>query len=116
MKAGCGLDFESDLMEQCPDCRRLFREYEAVTLEWFRAQGQLRIVEYSGDDESSSRIVAELSAIAGRRRALREALGAHVADAHPRQASASSPLPCQPPPFPSPSPPFRRSPPMPARP
>jgi hypothetical protein len=37
--------------------------------------------------------VAELSAIANRRRALRDALSEHVERAHPRQASASSPLP-----------------------
>jgi hypothetical protein len=89
---GGGVAFESDLVEQCPDCQRLFRDYEAVTLDWFRVQGQLRIVEYSGDDESSSRIVAELSAIADRRRVLREALAEHVERAHPRQASASSTL------------------------
>ncbi len=93
MKAGWGLNSESDLTERCPDCRRLFREYEAVTMDWFRVQGQLRVVEYSGDDEASARIVAELSAIAGRRRALRDALTAHMERAHPRQASASSPLP-----------------------
>lgn len=62
-------------------------------MDWFRAQGQLRIVEYSGDDEASTRIVEELSAIAERRRTLREALARHVESAHPRQASASSPLP-----------------------
>jgi hypothetical protein len=71
---------------------RLSGEYESVTMEWFRVRGQLRIVEYSGDDEASNRIVAELSKIAERRRALRDALARHVETAHPRQASASSPL------------------------
>jgi hypothetical protein len=61
-------------------------------MDWFRVQGQLRVVEYAGDDEASARIVAELSAIAGRRRALRDALAEHVERAHPRQASASSSL------------------------
>jgi hypothetical protein len=86
------MDFESDLVDECPDCQRLFEEYESVTMQWFRAQGQLRIVEYSGDDEATTRIVAELGTIADRRRALRDALTEHVERAHPRQASASSPL------------------------
>jgi len=68
------MDFESDLVDECPDCQRLFEEYESVTMQWFRAQGQLRIVEYSGDDEATTRIVAELGTIADRRRALRDAL------------------------------------------
>ncbi len=93
MKAGCALDRESDLTEQCPECRRLSREYEAATMDWFRVQGQLRIVEFSGDDESSDRIVSQLSAIADRRRTLRDTLAEHVERQHPRLASASSPLP-----------------------
>jgi len=82
-----------DLQEECPECNRLSGEYEAVTIEWFRVQGQLRIVEYSGDDEASNRIVSELSAIAERRRAIKDAIARHIESAHPKQASASSRLP-----------------------
>ena len=73
----------------CDECKRLSAEYEAATMEWFRVQGQLRVAEYSREDESSSRIIAELSVITSRRHALREAAEKHDHDAHPRVATAS---------------------------
>ena len=73
----------------CKECQRLSAEYEAATMEWFRVQGQLRVAEYSREEESSNRIVAELSLIAARRHALREAIEKHRLDVHPRVAAAS---------------------------
>jgi hypothetical protein len=73
----------------CNECQRLSAEYEAATLEWFRVQGQLRVAEYSREEKSSNRIIAELSAITSRRHALREAIQQHELEAHPRAASAS---------------------------
>ncbi|MDP9052871.1 MAG: hypothetical protein M3N93_00995 [Acidobacteriota bacterium] len=58
-------------------------------MEWFRVQGQLRIAEYSREEEASNRIVAELSAITARRQALREASENHDLDKHPRVATAA---------------------------
>jgi hypothetical protein len=72
----------------CEECKRLSAEYEAATMEWFRVQGQLRVAEYSPEDESSSRIIAELSLIAARRHALRDAAEKHDFDVHPRAAAA----------------------------
>jgi hypothetical protein len=74
----------------CKDCQRLSAEYEAVTMEWFRVQGQLRVAEYSREKESSDRIIAELSLLTGRRHALREAIEKHELEAHPRTAKANS--------------------------
>jgi hypothetical protein len=72
----------------CKECRRLSAAYEAATMEWFRVQGQLRIAEYSREKESSNRITAELSMIASRRHALREAVEKHEIEMHPRTATA----------------------------
>ena len=76
----------------CTVCKRLSAEYEAATMEWFRVQGQLRVAEYSREDESSTRIIAELSVITARRHALREAAEKHDAEKHPRVATASGDL------------------------
>jgi len=73
----------------CRECQRLSAEYEAATMEWFRVQGQLRVAEYSREEEASNRIVAELGLIAARRQALREAIEKHELEMHPRMASAS---------------------------
>jgi len=73
----------------CKECQRLSAEYEAATMEWFRVQGQLRVAEYSREEESSNRIIAELSLIAARRHALRQAAEKHELEVHPRVASAS---------------------------
>jgi hypothetical protein len=72
----------------CKECRRLSAEYEAATMEWFRVQAQLRVAEYSRENESSNRIIAELSLIASRRHALREAVEKHELEMHPRTATA----------------------------
>ena len=69
---------------ECEVCKSLFDEYEAATMEWFRVQGQLRVVEYSRDEAATARIIAELSAISTRRQALREAKEKHESEAHPR--------------------------------
>lgn len=68
----------------CEVCRRLSEEYEAATMEWFRVQGQLRVAEYARDENATSRIIAELSRISGRRQALREAREKHEIEQHPR--------------------------------
>jgi hypothetical protein len=73
----------------CEMCQHLSAEYEAVTLEWFRVQGQLRVAEYSRDEEASNRIIEELSAITARRHGLREAVERHNHEAHPRAAAAT---------------------------
>ena len=72
----------------CSECQRLSAEYEAVTMEWFRLQGQLRVAEYSREEESSYRIVDELSVVAARRQAVREQAEKHHLEAHPRIAVA----------------------------
>lgn len=74
----------------CKECQRLSAEYEAATMEWFRVQAQLRVAEYSRENESSNRIIAELSLIASRRHALREATEKHELEMHPRTATARS--------------------------
>jgi hypothetical protein len=71
----------------CKECQRLSAEYEAATLEWFRVQGQLRVAEFSREENSSNRIIAELSVITARRHALRETVGQHQLDMHPRVAT-----------------------------
>jgi len=73
----------------CEECKRLSAEYEAATMEWFRVQGQLRVAEYSREEESSNRIVAELGLITARRHALRDAAEKHELRMHPRVATAS---------------------------
>jgi len=77
-----------NLTGACKECQRLSAEYEAATMEWFRVQGQLRVAEYSREEESSNRIIAELSLITARRHALREAARLHELEMHPRAASA----------------------------
>lgn len=77
-----------NLTGDCKECRRLSAEYESATMEWFRVQGQLRVAEYSREEESSNRIIAELTAITARRQALREAIRIHELEMHPRAASA----------------------------
>ena len=69
---------------ECQVCRRLSEEYEAATMEWFRVQGQLRVAEYSRDENATARIIAELSAISARRQELREAQDKHEVAQHPR--------------------------------
>jgi hypothetical protein len=73
----------------CNECQSLAAEYEAATMEWFRVQGQLRVAEYSREEASSTRIIAELSDITARRHALRDAIQRHEVEMHPRTASAS---------------------------
>ena len=68
----------------CEVCRRLSDEYEAATMEWFRVQGQLRVAEYSRDENATGRIIAELSRISARRQTLREAREKHELEQHPR--------------------------------
>jgi hypothetical protein len=77
----------------CEECRRISAAYEAATMDWFRVQGQLRVAEYSREEEASSRIIAELSAITARRQALREEAEKHDIEAHPRAAAASGDFP-----------------------
>lgn len=74
--------------DACEVCKRLSDEYEAATMEWFRVQGQLRIAEFAREEESSSRIIAELSRIAGRRQSIRETREKHTMEAHPRANAA----------------------------
>lgn len=73
----------------CKECHHLAARYEAATMEWFRVQGQLRVAEFSREEESSSRIFAELSAIAARRNALRRTFEKHETEAHAEIAVAS---------------------------
>ena len=80
-----------DFVPDCEECKRLSTEYETATMEWFRVQGQLRVAEYSREEQSSKRIIAELGLIASRRHALREAAEKHTADVHPRTKTASGP-------------------------
>lgn len=79
-----------NFVDGCAECQRISAEYESATMEWFRVQNQLRIAEYSRDDEMSNRIVTELEAIAKRRQGLRESGQQHIQSIHPRQAAASS--------------------------
>jgi len=76
--------------EGCQDCRRLSAAYEAVTMEWFRVQGQFRVAEYSREQEASHQIVTQLNLIARRRQELREETEQHVLTAHPRVSTAST--------------------------
>jgi hypothetical protein len=81
---------EMNSPDECEVCRRLAAEYEAATMEWFRVQGQLRIAEYARDENATNRTIAELSGIAARRHALREAKEKHEVDKHPRMRCAGS--------------------------
>jgi hypothetical protein len=74
---------------ECQECQRLAAEYESATMEWFRAQGQLRVAEFSREEASSNRIAAELSAISKRRDAIREAVNKHGLEMHAVLAAAS---------------------------
>ena len=80
--------------DACHECQRLSAEYEAATMEWFRVQGQLRVAEYSRDEASSDRIIAELTRITDRRRTLRAAVEKHELEMHPRAAAASCDFEC----------------------
>jgi hypothetical protein len=78
------------IVEGCKECQRLSAAYEATTMEWFRLQGQLRIAEYSHEDEASYRIVAEINSTARRRQSLRDETEAHELSAHRRTSTAGS--------------------------
>jgi hypothetical protein len=58
-------------------------------MEWFRLQGQLRIAEYSADEDASHRIVAEIQSIGKRRQALRGEIEKHNLTVHTRTNSAN---------------------------
>jgi hypothetical protein len=75
---------------QCEVCNRLAADYEAATMEWFRVQGQLRIAEYSRDENASNRIISQLSDIAERRHSLRNARDQHELEQHPQTRCAGS--------------------------
>jgi hypothetical protein len=77
-----------DFSDGCEECRRLSAAYEAATMEWFRLQGQLRIAEYSREQEASHQIVAELNVVSRRRQALREEEEQHRLLQHPRTSTA----------------------------
>ncbi len=79
-----------DFVEACKECQRLSSAYEAATMEWFRLQGQLRIAEYSREEEASHRIVAEINSTARRRHSIREETENHNRIVHARTSSASS--------------------------
>lgn len=74
----------NNLPDDCEVCRRLSKEYEAATMEWFRVQGQLRVAEYARDENATARIISELSGISARRRTLRETREKHEFQEHPR--------------------------------
>jgi hypothetical protein len=59
-------------------------------MEWFRLQGQLRVAEYSREQEASAGIVTELNEIARRRQALREEIENHDRLVHCRTSTASN--------------------------
>jgi len=79
-----------EIVESCPECRRLSGQYETATIEWFRVQGQLQIAEYSRAEGLSDRIVSELTVIAKRRQMLREKIESHMQEMHPRTVTASN--------------------------
>lgn len=79
-----------NFIESCEVCQRLSDAYETATMEWFRVQGQLRVAEFSHDDEASGRIVAELTEIAKRRQALKQRSETHRLQAHPKVSTAGS--------------------------
>jgi hypothetical protein len=73
----------------CEECQRLSALYEAITIEWFRVQGQLRVAEFSREQELSHNIVGELTKIAAHRQAIREEAEKHTLDVHPLVSVAS---------------------------
>lgn len=77
------------IVEGCKECQRLSGAYEATTMEWFRLQGQLRIAEYSHEEEASYRIVAEINSTARRRQSLRDEMEKHDAATHQRTNTAT---------------------------
>jgi hypothetical protein len=79
-----------DFVAGCKECQRLSAEYEAATMKWFRVQGQLRVAEISREQESSNRIIAELSFITTRRHALRDTAEKHHLESHPRVVAAAA--------------------------
>jgi len=83
-------DIDLNFVDDCAECRRLSADYEAATLSWFRAQGQLRIAAWSRDPAASDKIMAELTGIGQRREQLRLAAEDHTVDAHPRRVTACS--------------------------
>ena len=78
--------------DDCAECAHLSASYEAITMQWFRIQGELRIASWSRDQAASDKIVAELTKIGRQRGQLRDAAQAHIDLAHPRAASANSSL------------------------
>ena len=78
------------IFEGCKECQRLSAAYEATTMEWFRLQGQLRIAEYSHEEEASYRIVAEINSTGRRRQSLRDEMEKHELSAHKRTSTATS--------------------------
>ena len=79
-----------NLVEGCPECRRISDKYEAATIEWFRVQSQLGIAEFLRDAETSEDIVKELAAIARRRQAIRDTADRHIAEDHATLKAGSS--------------------------
>jgi len=72
-----------NFVANCKECQRLSVAYEAVTIEWFRVQGQLRVAEFSRENGLSHTIVGELTKLAAHRQAVREEAEKHTLDAHP---------------------------------
>jgi hypothetical protein len=69
--------------EDCPECKKLGDAYEAATVAWFRLQGNLRIAQFSHDEESTRRAAAELERMTQKRDELRAELTRHQEMAHP---------------------------------
>ena len=69
--------------DDCPECKKLGDAYEAATVAWFRLQGNLRIAQFSHDEESTSRAAEELDRMTRKRDELRDALTRHQENAHP---------------------------------
>jgi hypothetical protein len=81
-----------NFVDDCSECKRFSNNYEAVTMQWFRVQGELRIAAWSRDQSASDKIVAELTRIGKHREEVRASAEAHIDAAHPRVASACSSL------------------------
>jgi hypothetical protein len=79
-----------NFVDDCAQCKRISGKYEAATLEWFRVQGQLDVAQYLYDPAKSAGIVSELSAIAKRRQALRDAAMHHIENAHATRTAGGS--------------------------
>jgi len=74
-------------VEDCPECQRLSAQYEAATLDCFRAQNEIGIAEYFRKRDSIIRSVEELRAILKRRQSLRDQAEEHLAREHAVQRS-----------------------------